>query len=90
MISPWMEQRHDLSGDRIDSREIRSLVGIAEVASESQVLRQIAPTMLPGDDMFDMKPNSRPKALTGAAILTAVSGTASHQFARGRIHQAAW
>ena len=46
-----VKQSHDLTSARVDSRQVRPLVQIAEVACQSQVVRRAEPTVLFGNNV---------------------------------------
>ena len=50
-----MKQEHNLSRARIDAGQIRTFVGIAMVACQTQVHRIILAAVLFGPDMLDVK-----------------------------------
>jgi hypothetical protein len=50
-----MEQLHDLTASRIDASEIRSFMKIASVTGQGQVRRVVAPAMLDGNYVLDVK-----------------------------------
>ena len=77
---PWVEERNDVAGFRIDCRKIRTLVGVATFASQSEIGRIIIPVMLPGNNVFDLK-RIRDMFLRDSAILASVSRTATYQTA---------
>jgi len=87
-IVAGMEQWNNLSSHRIDRRKVRSLERVAAVACQRQIGIIIYPTMLPGDDVFDMKAGSDMN-LQYATILTPLPCAASHKSQGCGIHQLA-
>jgi hypothetical protein len=54
VVKARVKQRHDLSALRINAGQVGSLVEIAPMAGESQILGTVAPTVLLRDDVFDV------------------------------------
>jgi hypothetical protein len=54
-----IEQDNDPLRSWIDARQIRSLVAIATGAGEGQILDGVAPAVLSGKHMLDLKSNDR-------------------------------
>jgi hypothetical protein len=76
-LSPWVEKRNDLAVKH--SRQIGSLGGIALWTRETQIDLFIAPAMLTGNDVLDMKREEVEIVLMNATILTAGVGAAPHE-----------
>lgn len=53
-IAPRVKQRDQLTGRRIDTRQIRSLSKVTAVAGQGQIVQVIRSAMLFGDDVFDV------------------------------------
>ena len=49
-----MKEWRDFAGHRIDCRQIWALLQVAPVASQSQILKGVAPSVLFGNDVLDM------------------------------------
>jgi hypothetical protein len=49
-----MKQRYCGTCGRIDSREVRTLMKIAAVAGQREIVGIVATAMLPCDDVFDV------------------------------------
>jgi hypothetical protein len=54
LIPSRMEERYDLIGKRINPRKVRTLLQVAPMAGQCQVVRFIGPAVLFGYDMFDV------------------------------------
>jgi hypothetical protein len=55
LVTAWMEQSRQLSGLRIDSSQIRSLVAIAVYARKSQIVEAVRASVLFRYDVVDLK-----------------------------------
>jgi hypothetical protein len=59
MLFPYIrrriEQGHKLTGNVIDSADVRTLVGIAEIAGQREVRKFGQPAILPRDDVLDVE-----------------------------------
>lgn len=59
---------------------------VTKVACQREILRLITASMLPRDDMFDMKTEPRSQPLGHLAILASVRGALPHQITNRRVH----
>jgi hypothetical protein len=55
LLSPWVKQRCNLAGQRIDSRDIRPLVLIAMQATPRQVVEDGWAAVLLSNNVIDLK-----------------------------------
>ena len=85
-VLPWIEQLDDLLSQCVDARQIRSLVRIAPFASERKIRRIVAPAMLLGADVLDLKSRKRQVTLEQAAILTPAFRSIADQLTNRFIH----
>ncbi len=85
-IAPGMKDRHNLAGRRVDTRQVWSLVGVAAVAGESEIVWGVSPAVLLCDDVFDVM-REPALFLPEQAVFAAVSGTLADKLSRGGIHQ---
>jgi hypothetical protein len=53
-VPPRMEERHEFSARGVDAREVRPFMSVASIAGQGQVARVVGPTVLFGDDVFDV------------------------------------
>lgn len=77
-----MEQRHDSALQQ--SRQIRSLGSIAFRAREAKVLRLIAATMLPGNDVLDMEREEVKVVLMDSAVFAAPTSPPPNERSRAK------
>jgi hypothetical protein len=49
-----VEERHNLTADGVQSREVGALAKIAAVAGQREIVDVLTPAMLFGDDMFNV------------------------------------
>jgi hypothetical protein len=84
-VSPRMKEHDNLTAERIDACQVRTLVPIAVVASQSEIARFVSTAMLPRHNVLDMV--RRVKILVGKqAILTPATGPAPDKIPRSRVH----
>ena len=85
-VSSGIKQRDNLSCDRIDAGQVRAFAQIATVTREGEVPGIVGPTMLAGDDVFDVM-RQRTAVLREETIFARVPGTGSDKDSRRRIHE---
>lgn len=81
-----MKERLDLIRARIEPGEVRPLVQVAEIASESEVVRVIATVVFPGNDVLDVKAQSWHDVLRKPAVLAAVLSACPNHSAETCFH----
>ena len=89
IVKSWMKQACQFSSSRIDSREIWPFVQVAMVTGKRQIIGEVFPTVLPRDDVFNVK-WQRLLFFAQMAIFTATFRSPSDQLAQPRVHQAAF
>ena len=72
--SSRMEQAHELPCDRVDPRQIRSLVQIVMMAGESQVRQNRGSIVLPRDNVLNLEWSDRGVRLGKPAVTRSGSG----------------
>src|SRR5437899_2209178 len=55
LVTPWMKEPYDLTGSRIDARDIRPLVGITTKTGDRAILKCCLSPMLACNDVIDGK-----------------------------------
>ncbi len=78
-----MNQHNKLALDK--RRQIGALVQIAPVTRKAQFGFVVRPTVLPGDDVFNVKVEQRLIFLSESTIFTPIVGTLSDDSSSGRI-----
>jgi hypothetical protein len=73
LLPSWMKQRNNLTGVRVDPRQIRPFVAVAVTARESQVLQYRGAAVLLSDDVIEVK-RQFSERFREATILAAVTG----------------
>ena len=84
-LPPWMKQRNNLTGVRVDPREIRPFVAVAVAARESQVLQFGGTAVLLSDDVVEMK-RQFSERFRETTILAAVTGPDADGFVNRFVH----
>jgi len=84
-LPPWMKQRNNLTGVRVDPREIRPFVAVAVAARESQVLQFGGTAVLLSDDVVEMK-RQFSERFRETTILAAVTGPDADGFMNRFVH----
>src|SRR5258707_2425307 len=84
-----MEKPHDLVCGRINTREVRAFHQIALGTSQGEVVIIVGAIVLPRSNMFDMKAQFG-EFLWNPAVLATTLSAAADEFARCRVHQAAF
>jgi len=84
-LPPWMKQRNNLTGVRVDPREIRPFVAAAVAARESQVLQYGGAAVLLGDDVVEVK-RQFSERFREATILAAVTSPDADGFVNRFVH----
>src|SRR5438105_15192442 len=84
--SSRMEQAHELPCDRVDPRQIRSLVQIVMMAGESQVSQNRGSIVLPRDNVLNLEWGDRGVRLGKPAVLATEAGATADGPAQLRIH----
>ena len=88
LLPSWMKQRDDLSGGRVDPRQIRPFVAVAVAARKSQVFQYGRATVLLSDDVVEVK-RQFSESFREAAILAAVIGPDADGFVNRFVHWSA-
>jgi hypothetical protein len=81
-----MEERHDLSANGVDARQVGTLPEITAMASQCQVLAFVGAAVLLRDNVLDVV-GQLAVLLSELAILTTIGCTAPDEVARGDIHR---
>ena len=81
-----MKKRSNLTAVRIDAREVRPLVCIAEMARKREILHIIPAAMLTRNNMLNMKSQSCATPFLHPAVLAGVVCPLAHKLARRGIH----
>jgi len=85
LLPSWMKQRDDLIGDRVDARQVRSLVAVAVATRESQVFQYGGTTVLLGDDVVELE-RQFSERFWETTILAAVTGPDADGFVNRFVH----
>ena len=80
-----MKQGHELRGPRIDPREIRTLMQVAPMACQRQILRIVGSVMLFRDDVLNVMGQSA-MLLVQSAIFAALTSPPPDEVPRRSIH----
>ena len=87
-LAPGMKQLDDGARHRVDARQVRSLVSVAAITSQRQVVQGIVRAMLLRDDVFDMEGKQRNSRLRQTAVFATFVGASSNRGAiRGVDHR---
>jgi hypothetical protein len=81
-----MEQRSDLARAVIDSREIRSLLAIAAVASPGEIVKFRGTTMLTCNDMLEVERFEWRQPIWEVTVLAAPAGAVADLLAESLGH----
>jgi len=82
-----MKQRNKFSAIRIERRDVWPFMQIAEATGDGQIIRLCLTTMLPGDDMFDVKKRELGRGLRQSAVFANAAGSNLNQGPQRTIHQ---
>ncbi|CAN5900513.1 hypothetical protein BH23GEM7_BH23GEM7_30910 [soil metagenome] len=85
LVSPGVKERHDLTGEGIDSRQVGSLVQVTAVAGQSQVIEVVRAAVLPGDDVLDVV-GQLAVLLDEPAVFTTIRCPTANPIPRGGVH----
>ena len=85
LVEPGMEKTGNLTCLRVNSGQVRSLVKIAAVARERQIVGVLGPGVLPRDDVLDVM-RQLAMHLAQAAVFASLFGPAADQVPRGPTH----
>jgi hypothetical protein len=75
-VLTWVEELGDVTGFRIDTREIAAFVRVASVAGQRQVGKLIIATVLARNDVLDLECGKREVLLLEQTIFAAIAGSA--------------
>jgi hypothetical protein len=79
MLSPivfaWMEKACELVGIRVDAAHVRTFMQVTARADEGEVGELVTTTMLPSDDVVDLKYEPGGVSVRQAAVLATVTRT---------------
>jgi hypothetical protein len=91
MLSPSvlsrMKQARHFACFRVETGQVGSLMEIAPVTGQCQILGQMLPTVLSGGNMFDVERRYTLEFLMQPAIFASVASAILHQPAQSRSHQ---
>ena len=85
-IFAGMKQRDDFIRFGIDAAEVRSLVGVAAIASQAKILEIVITSVLLGNNVLDVKGKESGCFLWDQAILAPLAGTPPDSFAGAGVH----
>jgi hypothetical protein len=85
-VSPWMEQRGDPIGLRIDAGQIRPLVQVAVNAGQGEVRQVIRAAVDLGHNVLDVQNSQGGIALVKLAVFAPVAGSLPHLGSRPGVH----
>jgi hypothetical protein len=85
-VSSWMEQRSDLARAVIDSREVRSLISIAAVASPGEIIKFRGTTVLTGNDVLEVERFEWRQPIRKVTVLAAPAGAVADLLAESLSH----
>jgi hypothetical protein len=85
LLSPRMKQRDDLTGVRIDPRQVRPFIAVAVAARESQVFQYGGAAVLLSDDVVEVK-RQLSERFRETTILAAVTGPDADGFMNRFVH----
>ncbi len=85
-VATGVEQVDDQPGLRVHATEVGSLVRVAAVTGQAEVVGVVGTAVLPGDDVFHMEGVERDQGLGDAAVLAAVFSPACDQLADVWVH----
>ena len=86
-VSPWVEQWDHLAGHGIDAGDVRTLVRVAAITAQTEVVRSGLAAVLLRDDVVDREGVKRVLFLMNQSILAATSSSLADEPAQARIHQ---
>jgi hypothetical protein len=84
-ITPRMEKRRNLLSQRIDPSQVRTLMQIASVACQREIIRLIGAAVLPRHDVFNMM-DQVAVFLVQPAVLATLASPLPNKVPRRRIH----
>jgi hypothetical protein len=87
-VAARMEESHDLIRHRINSGQVRPFVEVAMMTRKREVRRIVGATVLPGDNVFDVKRHEREVRLSEPAILAALSCSLADELANRGVRHA--
>src|SRR5262245_54355203 len=73
LMATWIEQRHPLSGSRINPHQVGLLVIVAVVTTQGEIERPCLPAVLSRRDVLDVQRHNRCGSLRQPAVLATVS-----------------
>jgi hypothetical protein len=73
-VTAGIKEADDLSGARVDTRDVRSFGAVAEKAGQGQIARDGRPAMLAGNDVIDLE-GEHAVVLVKLAVFAALMGT---------------
>jgi hypothetical protein len=73
VILTRVKEPYQLVRLRIDARDVRSLVTVAPITAQTEVLRNRRPSVLAGDDVIDRKGEEEVLVLVNPAVLTPIA-----------------
>jgi hypothetical protein len=85
LLPSWMKQRDDLTGVRVNPRQVRPFVASAVTARESQVFQYGGAAVLLSDDVVEVK-RQFSERFREAAILAAVTSPDADGFVNRFVH----
>jgi hypothetical protein len=85
LLPAWMKQRNNLTGVRVDPRQIRPFVAVAVAARESQVFQHGRTAVLLGDNVVEVE-RQLSERFREATILAAVTGPDADVFVNRFFH----
>src|SRR4051812_13836735 len=86
-IRAWIENGNDITRGWIDGTEICSLIKVASLTRQSEVVPVIRTMMLTRDDMFDVKFGMSNSVLRQPTILALITGAQADEFTGSSVHQ---
>lgn len=84
--SPRMKKRNELPRFRIEASDVWTLMQVAVLTAQRQIVGVVSTAMLPGNDMLDVKTEERLMLLAKAAILTAMVRPVTDELAKVGLH----
>ena len=88
-VRAGMKQPREVTRIGIETGKIGTLLGVAKMTGQRQVVQFVSAVVLPGHDVLDVKREIGIDALMNPAILATMNGTRADELSRFRIHYGA-
>jgi hypothetical protein len=88
IVSSGVKQPYEFASLGIDTRDVRTLVRIASIAAQTEIVGFRLPAVLERDDVVDGKREENVLILANEAVLAAIARPVSDEVSQSDIHQA--